>query len=172
MDTLWPLVGHRDQEVTLFVSSNQSSDRLPAGLKWRIRSTISPCASRRTSAAWLFPCWHSEQFLTSTPPAAINRFISSGYRCEHPGPCGCCVTPGPPEIRGPRIAVAARLGLGVALLPESQFLRAWSPPHPGGNSSIAGGVRRAPPAEQNAPNPVRVIIGDNEVHPGSDQLRT
>ena len=104
------------------------------------------------------------------PPSTDSS--SSGYRCEHSVLCGCCVKPGPPEIRGPRIAVAARLGLGVAFFYlKANFLRAWTPPHPGGDSSIAG-VRRAPPAEQNAPNPVRVIIGDNEVHPGSDQLRT
>ena len=63
------------------------------------------------------------------------------------------------------------LGLGWPPVPEIQFLENWTSPHPGGDSSIAG-VRRAPPAEQNAPNPVRVIIGDNEVHPGAHHFRT
>ena len=90
-----------------------SSDRLPAGLKWRSGSRIPPCAGWRTPSAWLFPCWHSEQICTPHPPTIGNRFISSSYRCKYPEPCVCYVTPASPEKRRSRIAIARRFGLGM-----------------------------------------------------------
>ena len=172
MDTLWPLVGHRDQEVTLFVSSNQSSDRLPAGLKWRIREHDFSVREPEDLCGLAFPMLafrtishfysagrhqpiHQQRISLRTPWTVrlLRQTRSAGMswpQNRRSGPFG------------------ARGGL---LLPESQFLESldsapsrrrfihrWSPP--------------GPSREQNAPNPVRVIIGDNEVHPGSDQLRT
>ena len=56
---------------------------------------------------------YSEQLCTPHLLTIGNRYIISGYRCEHPDLCVCCVTPGSPEIRGPRFAVERRFGPGV-----------------------------------------------------------
>ena len=56
---------------------------------------------------------YSEQLCTPHLLTIGIRLIVSGYRCEHPDPCGCYVTPGPPEIHRPRIAVERRFGPGA-----------------------------------------------------------
>ena len=107
-----PLYRSLTLDSNAFRLQRPSSDMLPTGLKWRSGRRISPCASRRTPSAWLFPCWHSEQICTPHPLIIGNRFIVSGYRCDQPEPYRCYVTLGPPEKRRSRIAVQRRFGIG------------------------------------------------------------
>ena len=120
-----------------------------------------------------FPMAGIQNNFSLPPPAAIrNRFIQQRISLRTPCSVRLLRQTRSAGMSWPQNRRSGPFGAGGGLFYlKANFLRAWTPPHPGGDSSIAG-VRRAPPAEQNAPNPVRVIIGDNEVHPGSDQLRT